>query len=82
MSRYRVQYANEARDALSKLSDGQRRSLERDVESSIGNDPYGCGSSPVKGNRDRRDVTVSGVFLRYEVSNAVLVVSVLRAQTF
>nr|WP_208298782.1 hypothetical protein [Streptomyces liangshanensis] len=41
-------------------------------------DPYGLGSTPVKADTDRRDATVGGVVVRYYVSAAVLVVTVVR----
>jgi hypothetical protein len=45
--------------------------------------PYGCGSSAVGGDRDRRDAAVGGVaIVRYEVSPAVVVVTVLRLVPF
>ncbi|MGI5262490.1 hypothetical protein [Streptomyces angustmyceticus] len=41
-------------------------------------DPYGHNSTPVKADADRREATVSGVVVRYYVSNAVLTVTVVR----
>ncbi|MDT0270542.1 hypothetical protein RM844_30145 [Streptomyces sp. DSM 44915] len=41
-------------------------------------DPYGCGSAPIGGERDRRDATVAGVAVRYYVSRGVLTVTVAR----
>ncbi|MER5974207.1 hypothetical protein ABT112_31630 [Streptomyces sp. NPDC002055] len=41
-------------------------------------DPYGHASTPVKADADRREATVSGVVVRYYVSNTVLTVTVVR----
>ncbi|MFF7246280.1 hypothetical protein ACFZBU_20485 [Embleya sp. NPDC008237] len=75
---YRVQYTNEAEDGLKPLSSGQVRSFKNAVDSSIGRDPYGSGSVQVGGDRDRREATISGVFVRYTISAGVLVVTVTR----
>ncbi|MER5771022.1 hypothetical protein [Streptomyces sp. NPDC001985] len=40
--------------------------------------PYGHGSTPIKGDHDRREATVAGVVVRYYVSATVLTVSVVR----
>ncbi|MCS0635072.1 hypothetical protein NX801_05245 [Streptomyces sp. LP05-1] len=42
-------------------------------------EPYGLGSTPVKGDPDRREATVGGVVVRYYVSASVLTVTVVRA---
>ncbi|MFI6586094.1 hypothetical protein [Embleya sp. NPDC050493] len=76
---YRIQYTNEAEDGLSKLGDTQPGEVRSGAESIIGRDPYGPGSCPVRGDRDRREVTVANAFLRYEVGGTVLVVTVLQA---
>ncbi|MFE3206268.1 hypothetical protein [Embleya sp. NPDC059237] len=75
---YLVQYADHAEAELSKLSVARQRELRSTVDGTIGRDPYGHGSSPVRGERDRRDVDLAGAVLRYEVSRGVLVVTVLR----
>jgi hypothetical protein len=41
-------------------------------------DPYGHGSSPVKGDESRREATVGSVVVRFYVSDAVLIVTVVR----
>jgi hypothetical protein len=41
-------------------------------------DPYGHDSTPVKDVADRREATVSGVVIRYYVSDTVLTVTVVR----
>ncbi|MGC0417517.1 hypothetical protein [Embleya sp. AB8] len=76
---YRVQYTNEAEDGLKPLSAGQVRAFKNAVDSSIGRDPYGSRSTQVGNDRDRREATISGVFVRYTISAGVLVVTVTRA---
>ncbi|GCD93236.1 hypothetical protein [Embleya hyalina] len=75
---YLVQYASTAEAELTKLSAARQREVRSGIDRSIGRDPYGCGSAPVRGNRDRREVSVAGAVLRYEVSSGVLIVTVLR----
>ncbi|WP_235618843.1 hypothetical protein [Embleya scabrispora] len=79
MSRYYVQYSDEAEDGLKPLSAARIRAFKSTVDSTIGNDPYGHGSSQVGSDRDRRDATIAGVVIRYDVSGSVLAVSVTRA---
>ncbi|WP_372455095.1 hypothetical protein [Streptomyces buecherae] len=45
-------------------------------------DPYGHGSSPVGADRDRREATVAGAIIRYNVSSTVLIVTVVRLLSF
>ncbi|MFJ4774316.1 hypothetical protein ACIP88_35300 [Streptomyces uncialis] len=44
----------------------------------LGQDPYGHGSRAVDRERDRREATVAGVFIRYYVAQNVLKVTVVR----
>ncbi|MEU0935585.1 MULTISPECIES: hypothetical protein [unclassified Embleya] len=76
---YRVQYTNEAEDGLKPLSFGQVRAFKDAVDSSIGHAPYGSGSVQVGSDRDRREATITGVFVRYTISAGILVVTVTRA---
>ncbi|MGW1980719.1 type II toxin-antitoxin system RelE family toxin [Streptomyces sp. NPDC001889] len=73
MSRYRIEYTDEARDSLRKMAAGTRREFESGM-SRLAGDPYGHGSTPAKGRRepDRRSATVSGFFVVYYVSSTVL----------
>jgi len=57
---YLVQYAGHAEAELSKLSAARQREVRSGVDGSIGRDPYGCGSAAVRGDRDRREVSVAG----------------------
>ncbi|MEU3188671.1 hypothetical protein ABZ707_31410 [Streptomyces sp. NPDC006923] len=44
----------------------------------LASDPYGHGSTPVKADADRREATIGGVVVRYYISAAVLMVTVVR----
>lgn len=58
---------------------GPLRSRFDAAMASLADNPYGCGSSPVGPDSDRRDAAVAGVAVRYYVSQAVLTVTVVRA---
>ncbi|MFE2947394.1 hypothetical protein ACFXHK_10225 [Embleya sp. NPDC059267] len=75
---YRVQYANAAEAALAKLSDSRRREIVTTADATIGRDPYGQGSCAIRGDRDRREVTIARAFVTYEVSPNVVVVTVMQ----
>ncbi|WP_246127098.1 hypothetical protein [Embleya hyalina] len=75
---YRVQYTNEAEDGLKPLSSGRIRAFKNAVDATIGRAPYGAGSTQVGGDPDRREATITEVFVRYTVSAGVLVVTVTR----
>ncbi|MFX4293643.1 hypothetical protein [Streptomyces bohaiensis] len=78
MSRYRIQYSPQA-DAARKAMPRQRRGeFESAMTSALGSDPYGGGSVPIGSDKDRREVTVTGVFVGYFVSQAVLVVTAVQ----
>ncbi|MFI6986010.1 hypothetical protein ACIBSV_46660 [Embleya sp. NPDC050154] len=76
---YHVQYTSAAEQGLSGLPLTSQYVVRREIQNTIGRDPYGCGSSPVRGNKDRRSASVSTVIIEYEVSAAVLTVTVLKA---
>ncbi|MFE5330517.1 hypothetical protein ACFRCG_29440 [Embleya sp. NPDC056575] len=50
---YVVQYASTAEAELTKLSAARQCEVRSGIDGFIGRDPYGCGSAPVRGNRDR-----------------------------
>ncbi|RLV01257.1 hypothetical protein CTZ27_12085 [Streptomyces griseocarneus] len=78
MSAYRVAYANEARAGRDALSAEHKKLFDAGVDN-VARDPYGCGSTSVSGSRDRRDAAIGSVaFIRYEVSPAVVTVTILR----
>ncbi|MFJ8314030.1 MULTISPECIES: hypothetical protein [unclassified Streptomyces] len=58
------------------------RAFKAAMESTLGSDPYGYGSTQVGGDRDRREATVTGVIVRYYVSESVLTVTVVRLVDF
>jgi hypothetical protein len=73
---YRVTYAPPADDTLAKMRNGEafRNAMAR----TVGQDPYGHGSTAVKGERDRREATILGAIVLYYVSGTVLTVTVVR----
>ncbi|MGW1993376.1 hypothetical protein [Embleya sp. NPDC001921] len=79
MSRYYVAYTDRAETGLAGLSSTSRANVKAEIERTIGRDPYGCGSSAVRGDKDRRSASVSTVIIEYEVSASVLTVTVVRA---
>ncbi|AZM57646.1 hypothetical protein DMA15_13235 [Streptomyces sp. WAC 01529] len=44
----------------------------------IGRDPYGHGSTPVRDDPDRREATVDGAIVLYYVSGSVQTLTVVR----
>ncbi|MDJ0347474.1 hypothetical protein QMK19_40180 [Streptomyces sp. H10-C2] len=78
MSRFRIQYADEAEASRQAMTSAARTVFEQTMAKTLGSDPYGHGSAPIKGDRDYRDVTVGGAFVVYFVSADVLVVTAVR----
>ncbi|WP_439673756.1 hypothetical protein [Embleya sp. MST-111070] len=76
---YYVQYTDLAERGLSGLSSTDRSAIKRQIESTVGRDPYGHGSSPIRGNKERRSTSLSSVVFEYEVSASVLTITVLHA---
>ncbi|WP_259454398.1 type II toxin-antitoxin system RelE family toxin [Streptomyces ginkgonis] len=76
MSRYRLQYSNEARDALRKMSTARRAGFEQAINE-VATDPYRHGIA-LGGDRDRREASLAGTVTVYLVSAGVPVVSVVR----
>ncbi|MFD4501837.1 hypothetical protein [Streptomyces sp. NPDC058457] len=73
---YRVTYAPPVDDTLAKL--GNAPAFGDAMAATVGRDPYGHGSTAVRGERDRREATVLGVIVPYHVSGSVLTVTVVR----
>lgn len=73
---HRVTYAPPADDTLGKMGDADafRAVLSR----TIGRDPYGHGSTPVRDDPDRREATVDGAIVLYYVSGSVQTLTVVR----
>ncbi|MER7048333.1 hypothetical protein [Streptomyces jumonjinensis] len=75
----RIAYTPAADAELRGLTPERRKEFDRDM-AVLARAPYGCGSSPVRGERDRRDATVANIaFITYLVSEAVLTVTVVKA---
>ncbi|WP_405616090.1 hypothetical protein [Streptomyces sp. NBC_01508] len=76
---YRISYAPPADDTLAKMRNAD--SFRNRMTRTLGQDPYGHGSTAVKGERDRREATISGAIVLYYVSGSVLTVTVVRLVT-
>ncbi|MGX2994949.1 hypothetical protein JNUCC64_11720 [Streptomyces sp. JNUCC 64] len=78
MSPLRVAFTDAAAAGRGALAPGVRKEFDAGIIA-IARDPYGCGSTTIRGARDRREATVNAVaFVRYEVSARVVTVTVLR----
>ncbi|MFF5011964.1 hypothetical protein [Streptomyces sp. NPDC001165] len=73
---YRITYAPPADDTLTKMRNAD--AFREAMAGTIGRDPYGHGSTGVRGERDRREATVFGAIVLYYVSGSVLTVTVVR----
>ncbi|MFC9425716.1 hypothetical protein [Streptomyces sp. NPDC056987] len=71
---YRVAFAPVAEEALGKLPSpaGFTATLAR----TLGTNPYGGGSTPVAGGKNRHEAFVSRVVVRYVISAGILTSSV------
>ncbi|MFR9724978.1 type II toxin-antitoxin system RelE family toxin [Streptomyces sp. MS19] len=74
--RYRVQYADQALDALAKMSPVRRRKFDAAM-AHVAADPYAHGHA-LGGVRDRREASLAGTVTVYWVSNGILTISVVR----
>ncbi|MGW2184913.1 hypothetical protein [Streptomyces sp. NPDC001719] len=57
---YRIAYTDDAAAGRRSFT-AERRKLFENGMASLAQDPYGCGSSTVRGDRDRRDATIGGI---------------------
>ncbi|GAA2976130.1 MULTISPECIES: hypothetical protein [Streptomyces] len=73
---FRISYAPPADDTLAKMGDGD--TFRDRMAGTLGVEPYGHGSTAVKGEHDRREATVAGAIVLYYVSGSVLTVTVVR----
>ncbi|MYW05244.1 hypothetical protein [Streptomyces sp. SID3343] len=78
MSKYRVQYTNNALTGYNALSASTRKAFDAAVDS-MSYSPRNHGSA-IRGNPDRRSATLAGVITEYEVSSGVLVVTMLHVR--
>ncbi|MCM2424290.1 hypothetical protein [Streptomyces sp. RKAG293] len=80
MSRFRIQYADQAEASRQAMTPALRTAFEQAMTKTLGTDPYGHGSAAIKKDNDYREATIGGVFVVYYVSPApdVLVVTALR----
>ncbi|MFD5557784.1 type II toxin-antitoxin system RelE/ParE family toxin [Streptomyces sp. NPDC127068] len=78
----RVAYTPAADAELRSLPPERRKDFDRGMHA-LARSPYGCGSSPIRGERDRRDATIANIaFITYIVSEAVVTVTVVKAVRF
>ncbi|MFE7129988.1 hypothetical protein ACFVIM_03940 [Streptomyces sp. NPDC057638] len=71
-------YTDIAQAGRAALDAARRKEFETGI-AGVARTPYGCGSSAVNGDQDRREATLGRVaVIRYEVSPGVLIVTVLR----
>ncbi|PZT75657.1 MULTISPECIES: hypothetical protein [unclassified Streptomyces] len=73
---FRISFAPPADDTLAKMRDGD--AFRDRMAATLGAEPYGHGSTAVKGEHDRREATVAGAIVLYYVSGSVLTVTVVR----
>ncbi|MGW3723989.1 hypothetical protein [Streptomyces sp. NPDC000851] len=73
---YRITYAPPADGTLAKMRNAE--DFKAAMAPTIGRDPYGHGSTAVRGDRDRREATVLGAVVLCYVSESVLTVTVVR----
>lgn len=76
MSRYRVQYSNEALDALKKMATARRATFDQAI-ARVAADPHSHGRALDK-TGDYREAVLAGAVTVYWISRGVLVVSVVR----
>ncbi|WP_435840846.1 hypothetical protein [Streptomyces cinnamoneus] len=75
---YRIAYTNDA-DTERRSLTVERRKLFENGMTALALNPYGCGSSAVRGDHDRRDATVGNIaFITYLVSPSVVTVTVVK----
>ncbi|MEU5403055.1 hypothetical protein ABZ348_27590 [Streptomyces sp. NPDC005963] len=78
MSRYEIAYAPVAEATLKQMPSPSAAAFRAAIGRTLGRDPYGHGSRAVSRERDRREATVVGIFIRYYVAQSVLQVTVVR----
>ena len=78
MSQYRIQFAPIADEARKAMPRDVRSHFEREIVRTLGRDPYGHGSTAIRGDKDRREATIVGVILVYLVSPSVMVVTAVK----
>jgi len=80
VSRYRITLDPVATTTRAAMDTGLRTRFDNALDG-LGDDPYGCGSTPIRSQEpDRREVTLAGCFVVYYVSSAVLIVTLVRIQ--
>ncbi|MFD5321422.1 hypothetical protein [Streptomyces sp. NPDC127098] len=78
MARYRIAFAGQAEVARRKMTGLRRREFDTAMSSTIGTNPYGHGSTAIRGAKDRREATVAGAFVVYYVAGAALTITAVK----
>ncbi|MFH9871599.1 hypothetical protein ACH4NT_36680 [Streptomyces lydicus] len=78
MRPYRIQYAGGAEASRKAMTPEVRDGFEAAMAKTLGRDPYGHGSTSIRGDQDYREVTVADCFVVYYVSASVLTVTAVR----
>ena len=76
MSQYRVQYSNEALDALKKMAAVRRAKFDQEIVR-VAAEPHAHGRA-LDQSGDYREAVLAGAVTVYWISRGVLVVSVVR----
>ncbi|MER6913896.1 hypothetical protein ABT354_19675 [Streptomyces sp. NPDC000594] len=80
MAQYRIQYAGQAEKVHAGMDATYRQRFDTEMQRSLGRNPYGHGSSPVRRGQEEhhRQITVAGSIVQYYVSDAVAVVTAVQ----
>lgn len=76
MSRYRVQYSDEATDALKRMTPARRLRFGQEI-AAVAATPHRYGRA-LDNSGDYREAVLAGAVTVYWISDSVLVVSVVR----
>ncbi|RBM07206.1 hypothetical protein DEH69_24345 [Streptomyces sp. PT12] len=74
----RLAYAGQAESARRQMAAGRRSRFDAAMAGTVGRAPYAHGSTPIKGERDYREATVSGAIVVYYVSAGVRTVTAVQ----
>jgi hypothetical protein len=76
VSAFRVAWAPDAEAARAAMDTAARAALDAGMRR-IAADPYGHGSTAIRGDKDRREATIGAAVVLYYVSTSVLTVTVV-----
>ncbi|MFD4830642.1 hypothetical protein ACFWPV_12430 [Streptomyces uncialis] len=80
MAKFRIQYAGQAEKAYAGMDRTYRQRFDTQMNSKLGQNPYGHGSSPVKRGQEehRRQITIAGSIVQYYIGDQVAVVTAVQ----